>query len=55
MDDSFILANIDTVCRLCLRKSALMVSIYANLPDEDTNIPLTSKIADCFELQVTIM
>lgn len=52
MDDSFILANFHSICRLCLKRSALMVSIYSNLPDEDGNIPLTSKIADCFELQI---
>lgn len=52
MEDSFIIANFHTLCRLCLNKSALSVSIFGAAPDEDSNMSLTSKIAECFEMQV---
>uniref|UniRef100_A0A1E1WN01 Protein krueppel n=2 Tax=Pectinophora gossypiella TaxID=13191 RepID=A0A1E1WN01_PECGO len=52
MEDSFIIANFHTVCRLCLNKSTLMVSLYGAAPDDETNVSLTSKIAECFELQM---
>ncbi|CAH0722409.1 unnamed protein product, partial [Brenthis ino] len=52
MDDSFIIANFHALCRLCLNKSGLTVSIYGTSPDDDANLSLTSKIAECFELQM---
>lgn len=54
MDDSYIIANFHALCRLCLNKSGLTVSIYGTSPDDDANLSLTSKIAECFELQVQI-
>ncbi|KPJ15573.1 Zinc finger protein Xfin [Papilio machaon] len=52
MEDSYIIANFHALCRLCLTKSSLTISIFAAAPDEDLNMPLTSKIAECFEMQV---
>lgn len=52
MEDSFIIANFHTLCRLCLNKSTFTTSIFAAAPDDETNVSLTSKLAECFELQV---
>ncbi|XP_045507043.1 zinc finger protein 90-like [Colias croceus] len=52
MDDSYIIANFHTLCRLCLSKSGLTISIFCNIPDDEENGSLTSKIAECFELQM---
>ncbi|KPI95559.1 hypothetical protein RR46_09018 [Papilio xuthus] len=52
MEDSYIIANFHALCRLCLTKSSLTTSIFATAPDEDLNMPLTSKIAECFEMQL---
>ncbi|XP_068628696.1 zinc finger protein piragua-like [Battus philenor] len=52
MEDSYIIANFHTLCRLCLNKTTLSVSIFGLAPDEESNVPLTSKIAECFEMQV---
>ncbi|XP_023944116.2 zinc finger protein 571 [Bicyclus anynana] len=51
MDDSFIIANFHALCRLCLNKCNLTMSIFSTADDE-ANISLTSKIAECFELQM---
>ncbi|KAL4719274.1 hypothetical protein ACJJTC_016554 [Scirpophaga incertulas] len=51
MEDSYIIANFHTLCRLCLNKSMFAVSIFGAAPDDENNISLTSKIAECFELQ----
>lgn len=53
MDDSFIITNFHALCRLCLCKSGLTTSIFGTAPDDDANMTLTSKIAECFELQVS--
>ncbi|CAH0600643.1 unnamed protein product [Chrysodeixis includens] len=52
MEDSFIIANFHTLCRLCLNKSTFTTSIFAAAPDDETNVSLTSKLAECFELQI---
>ncbi|CAK1548348.1 unnamed protein product [Leptosia nina] len=52
MDDSYIIANFHDLCRLCLCKSGLTVSIFCNVTDDEENGSLTSKIAECFELQM---
>lgn len=52
MEDSYIIANFHTLCRLCLSKSTFTVSIFGAAPDDEANVALTSKIAECFELQV---
>ncbi|XP_032514213.2 zinc finger protein 383-like [Danaus plexippus] len=52
MDDSFIMANFHELCRLCLRKSEFTISIFGAVPDNEENISLTSKIAECLELQM---
>ncbi|XP_063374070.1 zinc finger protein 497-like [Cydia amplana] len=52
MEDSYIIANFHTLCRLCLNKSSLMVSIFGAAPDDETNSALTSKIAEFAELQM---
>ncbi|XP_013183459.1 zinc finger protein 271 [Amyelois transitella] len=52
MEDSYIIANFHALCRLCLNKSTLSVSIFGAAPDDETNVSLTSKISDCFELQI---
>ncbi|KAL4706832.1 hypothetical protein ACJJTC_010066 [Scirpophaga incertulas] len=52
MEDSYIIANFHTLCRLCLNKSMFAVSIFGAAPDDENNISLTSKIAECFELQM---
>ncbi|CAG5042154.1 unnamed protein product [Parnassius apollo] len=52
MEDSYIIANFHSLCRLCLTKSALTISIFGTAPDEDSNVTLTSKIAECFEMQM---
>ncbi|KOB71570.1 putative zinc finger protein [Operophtera brumata] len=52
MEDSYIIANFHALCRLCLNKSALSVSIYGAAPDDEANVSLTSKIAECCELQI---
>ncbi|GBP77932.1 Zinc finger protein 271 [Eumeta japonica] len=52
MEDSFLIANFHTLCRLCLGKSTIMIPIFGAAPDEDPNISLTSKIASCLELQM---
>lgn len=54
MDDSFIITNFHALCRLCLSKSGLTTSIFGTAPDDDANMTLTSKIAECFELRVSI-
>lgn len=52
MDDSYIITNFHALCRLCLSKSGLTTSIFGTAPDDDANMTLTSKIAECFELQM---
>ncbi|XP_026764109.2 zinc finger protein 271-like [Galleria mellonella] len=52
MEDSYIIANFHALCRLCLNKSTFTTSIFGVAPDDETNVSLTSKIAECFELQV---
>ncbi|XP_021198373.1 zinc finger protein 497 [Helicoverpa armigera] len=52
MEDSYIIANFHTLCRLCLNKSTFSTSIFAAAPDDETNVSLTSKLAECFELQI---
>ncbi|KAG6447558.1 hypothetical protein O3G_MSEX005056 [Manduca sexta] len=52
MEDSYIIANFHALCRLCLNKSTLAVSIFGAVPDDEANASLTSKIAECFELQI---
>lgn len=52
MEDSYIIANFHTLCRLCLSKSTFTVSLFATAPDDEANVALTSKIAEVFELQV---
>ncbi|XP_028170064.1 zinc finger protein 543-like [Ostrinia nubilalis] len=52
MEDSYIIANFHTLCRLCLSKSTFTVSIFGAAPDDEANVALTSKIAECFELQM---
>ncbi|XP_072936274.1 uncharacterized protein [Epargyreus clarus] len=52
MDDAFIIANFHSLCRLCLNKSTLTASIFGAAPDDDINMSLTSKIAECLELQM---
>ncbi|KAJ0181069.1 hypothetical protein K1T71_003154 [Dendrolimus kikuchii] len=52
MEDSYIIANFHALCRLCLNKSTIMVSIFAATPDDESNVALTSKITECFELQI---
>ncbi|KAI5642494.1 zinc-finger associated domain (zf-AD) domain-containing protein [Phthorimaea operculella] len=50
MEDSYIIANFHTLCRLCLSKSTFMVSLFGVVHDDE--VSLTSKIAECFELQM---
>ncbi|XP_075986892.1 uncharacterized protein LOC142983751 [Anticarsia gemmatalis] len=52
MEDSYIIANFHTLCRLCLNKSTFSTSIFAAAPDDESNVTLTSKISECFELQI---
>lgn len=52
MEDSYIIANFHALCRLCLNKSTFTVSLYGASPDDENNFSLTSKIAECFELQM---
>ncbi|XP_045513072.1 zinc finger protein 605-like [Pieris brassicae] len=52
MDDSYIIANFYDLCRLCLVKSGLTVSIFGNTPDDEDNKSLNSKILECLELQL---
>lgn len=55
MDDSYIIANFHALCRLCLVKSGLTVSIFDTITDNDEeNRSLTSKIFDFSEVQVSI-
>lgn len=53
MEDSYIIANFHTLCRLCLHKSTFSTSIFAAAPDDEANIALTSKLAECLDLQVS--
>ncbi|KAH9639953.1 hypothetical protein HF086_002867 [Spodoptera exigua] len=53
MEDSYIIANFHTLCRLCLNKSTFATSIFAAAPDDESNVSLTSKLAECFELQAS--
>lgn len=52
MDDTYLISNFHALCRLCLNKSTFMVSIFAAPPDDDSNVTLTSKITECFEIQI---
>ncbi|XP_053601467.1 zinc finger protein 665-like [Plodia interpunctella] len=52
MEDSYIIANLHALCRLCLNKSTFTTSIFGATPDDETNISLTSKISQFFELQI---
>ncbi|CAH0405857.1 unnamed protein product [Chilo suppressalis] len=52
MEDAFIITNFHSLCRLCLNKSTFAVSLFGAAPDDESNISLTSKIAECFELQM---
>lgn len=54
MEDSYIIANFHALCRLCLNKSSFGTSIFGAAPDDETNISITSKIAECVELRVSI-
>lgn len=52
MEDSYIIANFHILCRLCLNKSTFSTSIFSAAPDDETNVSLTSKITECFDLQI---
>ncbi|CAF4781379.1 unnamed protein product [Pieris macdunnoughi] len=52
MDDSYIIANFYDLCRLCLVKSGLTLSIFGNTPDDEDNKSLNSKISECLDLQL---
>ncbi|XP_041973677.1 gastrula zinc finger protein XlCGF57.1-like [Aricia agestis] len=52
MDDSYIITNFHALCRLCLCKSNLSISIFSSAPDESSDSTVTSKITECFELQM---
>ncbi|KAG7304069.1 hypothetical protein JYU34_010999 [Plutella xylostella] len=52
MEDSYIISNFHSLCRLCLTKSSLMVSIFGASPDDENNVAITSKITTLCDLQL---
>lgn len=51
-NDSYLLSNFDSICRLCLGKSGVMSSIFDNVTDSDCEVPLITKISDFIEVQI---
>lgn len=50
-EDSYIVSNFHSICRLCLRKNGVMSSLFEYV-FEDSEVPLYERISELAELQV---
>lgn len=52
-EDSYIVSNFHSICRLCLKKNGVMSSLF-DYVFEDSEVPLYERISELAELQVCL-